>query len=78
MNILVTPTNELYIKLRFGAIGSQGLPAKLFYANGDCSTLPGQPRIELDTLSSDGYLEKEHLVPDLDRLAPHLWLVGPS
>ena len=54
------------------------LQGKLFYADGDCSTLPGQPRIELDTLDFDGYLEKEHLVPDLDRLAPKLWLVRSS
>lgn len=41
-----------------------------------CQSLPGQPRMLLH--SSDLYqqLEQEFLTPDLDTLAPHLWLVA--
>ncbi|KAL9131187.1 MAG: hypothetical protein Q9175_006831 [Cornicularia normoerica] len=38
--------------------------------------LPGQPRIALQDPSIKSYLEQELLTRDLDRLAPHLWLVG--
>jgi hypothetical protein len=69
MNTLVNSANELNTELVFGATG-------LHHAKGDCSTLPGQPRIDLDTLDYNGYLEKEHLTPDLDQLAPRLWLAS--
>ena len=38
--------------------------------------LPGQPRIDLQDPSIAQYLETEFLTRDLDRLAPHLWLVA--
>ena len=41
-----------------------------------CETLPGQPRISLGSNSLCQQLEKEFLTPDLDALAPHLWLVA--
>jgi hypothetical protein len=40
------------------------------------TTLPGQPRIELDTTSIANFLMEDLLTPELDRLAPRLWLVG--
>ena len=41
-----------------------------------CETLPGQPRMRLQSNSLYQQLEKEFLTPDLDILAPHLWLVA--
>ena len=41
-----------------------------------CETLPGQPRMRLRSSSLYQQLEKEFLTPDLDSLAPHLWLVA--
>ncbi|KAL9077633.1 MAG: hypothetical protein Q9161_000005 [Pseudevernia consocians] len=38
--------------------------------------LPGQPRVALQGASLESYLEQDFLTRDLDRLAPHLWLVG--
>ena len=38
--------------------------------------LPGQPRIALQGTRLESYLEQDFLTKDLDRLAPHLWLVG--
>lgn len=69
MNPLVIPENELNKELLFGATG-------LHHAKVDYSSLPGQPRIELDTLDHSGYLENEHLTPELDQLAPRLWLAS--
>lgn len=39
------------------------------------TTLPGQPRIGLDITSITNYLVEDLLTPELDRLAPKLWLV---
>jgi hypothetical protein len=39
------------------------------------TTLPGQARVELRAPDLDEYLNKEFLVPQLDQLAPKLWLV---
>ena len=39
-------------------------------------TLPGQPRVFLGSPNLCGYLEKEFLTPDLNTLAPYLWLVA--
>jgi hypothetical protein len=44
-------------------------------AGPNSTTLPGQPRVELRSPGLEEYLEKEFLVPLLDRLAPRLWLV---
>jgi hypothetical protein len=75
MNTLITSANELNTQLRFEATGQR---PRLYNVNGDYSTLPGQPRIELDTLDSNGYLENEHLLRNLDQLAPKLWLAGSN
>jgi hypothetical protein len=40
------------------------------------TTLPGQPRIELDTTRIANFLVKDLVTPELDRLAPKLWLVS--
>ena len=41
------------------------------------ASLPGQPRIALeDTVSLTEYLEHEFCAPDLERLAPHLWMMS--
>ena len=39
------------------------------------STLPGQPRVRLDHTELHRYLKDELLVPQLDQMAPRLWLV---
>jgi hypothetical protein len=38
-------------------------------------SLPGQARVSLDRGPLQEYLREEFLVPDLDRMAPYLWLV---
>lgn len=44
----------------------------------NCSqALPGQARILLDSLELFPYLSKQHLVPDLDKLAHSLSWVSP-
>lgn len=40
------------------------------------SHLPGQPRIALDDADIGTYLDSELVTRDLDKLAPHLWLVA--
>ena len=38
-------------------------------------TLPGQARVLLNGSELDGYVRREHSTPELDTLAPWLWLV---
>jgi hypothetical protein len=38
--------------------------------------LPSQPRIALDDANIGKYLESELMTRDLDKLAPHLWLIA--
>lgn len=40
-----------------------------------CKTLPGQPRVRLDKGELDGFLKKDLSLPELNRLAPWLWMV---
>ena len=40
-----------------------------------CETLPGQPRMRLRSRNLYQQLEQEFFTPDLDTLAPYLWLV---
>lgn len=42
------------------------------------TALPGQARVELRSSKLDEYLREEFLVPQLDQLAPRLWLVSPQ
>lgn len=44
--------------------------------DGRCQSLPGQPRMRLSSSRLYNQLEKEFCSPDLDRLAPYLWLVA--
>ena len=44
-------------------------------------SLPGQPRIQLQAGEGTDfaeYLKKAHLVSELDKLAPYLWLVSDA
>jgi hypothetical protein len=41
-------------------------------------SLPGQPRIQLKGHDIAGYLKKNHLVSELDKLAPYLSLVSDA
>ncbi|KAI4191381.1 MAG: hypothetical protein L6R41_000168 [Letrouitia leprolyta] len=41
-----------------------------------CHSLPGQPRMLLDHPQLYLQLDREFLTPDLDTLAPHLWLIA--
>ena len=50
-------------------------PLALWCADRTCSTLPGQPRVQLTPNDLDTHLAKELSTPDLDELAPRLWLV---
>jgi hypothetical protein len=73
MEALITAESELDKGLRLERTGPC---PKLCDASGGGSTLPGQPRIELKSSDLGPYLDREHLVPDLDQLAPKLWLVS--
>jgi hypothetical protein len=54
-------------------------PAQLAHGADAVSTaLPGQARVELRAPDLDEYLHEEFLVPQLDKLAPKLWLVRPN
>ncbi|KAI9717991.1 MAG: hypothetical protein M1835_004119, partial [Candelina submexicana] len=44
--------------------------------NPKCDSLPGQPRTRLHSHSLFQDLKKEFLTPDLDKLAPYLWLIA--
>lgn len=44
--------------------------------DGHATTLPGQPRVQVDSASINTHLEKTLWVTELDRLAPKLWLVS--
>ena len=73
MDVLITPESELDKRLR---VEGTGECAKLYRNDGESASLPGQPRIDLNTPDLVSYLDREHLVPDLDRLSPKLWLVS--
>ena len=51
------------------------LPALLSCKDHTYTTLPGQPRVQLESEELDKYLDQEISVPQLDELAPKLWLV---
>jgi hypothetical protein len=57
-------------------ISQSTYPYALVRTDPNTTTLPGQPRIELDTTSIANFLAKDLLTPELDRLAPKLWLVS--
>lgn len=73
MNNLVSLANQLDTTLCFDKASA---PPRLYRVPGESSTLPGQPRIGLDRSDLNEYLQREHLTPDLDLLAPNLWLAS--
>ena len=64
--------HQLNDELRFDQVGGE---LGLRRSNAKYSTLPGQPRVRLDQHELQKYLQSEFLLPQLDRLAPKLWLV---
>ena len=51
-------------------------PPALRCTDAHWTTLPGQPRIELDNgIQLNRFLQNDLCTPELDRLTPHLWLV---
>lgn len=65
---------ELNKELELG-VGTQH--AHVCRSDGNSTCLPGQPRIALtESMQLQQYLGEEHLTPDLDTLAPKLWLVS--
>lgn len=48
----------------------------LHRTDGKAATLPGQPRVELSGSALSTYLSDHLLVPELNKAAPWLWLVG--
>ena len=64
--------HQLNKQLHFGSIGTWG---RLRRTDNNPNTLPGQPRVQLETDALREYLKAELLTPELDRLAPKLWLV---
>lgn len=75
MEFLVSIENELNKELQ---LEFNGQSTRLCRSSRHCSTLPGQPRVKLDGSHLKVYLDREHLVPELDRLASKLWLVGKA
>lgn len=80
------PEHELYSKLEISG-GCISRKPKITAQNPDTSSpgkhthriktyLPGQPRIHLNSLDLPAYLQSEFTTPDLDKVAPHLWLVA--
>lgn len=78
------PEQELYSKLEIsgGRISRKPRPSTQDASTPDKTTppvkryLPGQPRINLNDDTLPAYLQSEFLTPDLDKVAPHLWLVA--
>ena len=64
--------HELDSQLR---LDTSQLPVLLRCKDESDTTLPGQPRVQLDSEELDKYLEKEISVTQLDEMAPKLWLV---
>lgn len=50
-------------------------PIELCCVDHSCKSLPGQPRVRLDRVGLDIYLKKDLSLPELNQLAPKLWLV---
>ena len=64
--------HQLNNQLKFSTIQR---PLLLSRSDKTCDALPGQARIPLHGTSLDGYIQREHSTPQLDNLAPWLWLV---
>ncbi|KAI1085099.1 hypothetical protein F5B20DRAFT_130644 [Whalleya microplaca] len=68
---------ELRLKPTHQAAGSQHPTLIRTDPSAASPTLPGQPRISLEHQESlEAYLAAEHLTPELDQLAPYLWLTS--
>ena len=65
---------QLNTELRIDGAISDGAVG-LRRADSTSNTLPGQPRVNLQDRELGDYLQAELLVPQLDYLAPKLWLV---
>ena len=63
--------DELYEKLSKSAE-----TGALIRSNNEKSYLPGRPRIQIQNTIVESHLESELMTKDLDKLVPHLWLVG--
>ena len=69
LHITVDSTSQRLLRSTQDAAATKKCPQKE-------SHLPGQPRIALKNANIGKYLESELLTRDLDKLAPHLWLVA--
>ena len=74
-----TPHLQLYTKLTYNPkqpsitrISSNAVPGALTTK----TTLPEQPRVGLNDPKIGDFLQKELATPDLNKLAPHLWLLA--
>lgn len=65
-------THELNNQLQ---IHHSSAPIELRCINNNCTTLPGQPRVRLVKAELNHYLRKDLSLPELNQLAPWLWLV---
>ena len=73
MNLMPIPENfQLNNELWFHSTQGSAALCRIDRAK---KTLPGQPRVHLESSELIEYLEKDLLLPQLDHLAPHLWLV---
>lgn len=66
------PSHQLNDQLNLQIHGSSVTLARSDQAR---DTLPGQARVSLNAAELDGYVKREHSTPELDILAPWLWLV---
>lgn len=51
------------------------VPTELCGVDRSCKSLPGQPRVRLGRVELGNNLKKDLSLPELDQLAPRLWLV---
>ena len=63
-------TSNMTLELRQTA-GEVGL-----WRTDGSSTLPGQPRVQLQSPVLQDYLQDAYRVAELDKLTPYLWLVS--
>ena len=76
MLIPFSEDHQLNRQLKIINPGSSGSPSLIRTDHPEYRCLPGQPRVLLQSSCISQQLQREFLTPDLDTLAPHLWLVA--
>lgn len=75
MDVHFSSEIELNKQLKPEAAVSQNINIRR--SDGDSTSLPGQPRVALNkSMELEQYLDEEHSMTELDKLAPKLWLIS--